>query len=131
MLQHHKLGIPGDLPALSHLAQICRTQLNSVYLLRTGDLVSERYTNDTRRSYPLASARVRRHEGRYSMRLLGAGMPGYWVGWFRMDGRKTRVYASIRDGEGVLIETLDRLYVTPDDPGRFLAACRAHGADAW
>lgn len=80
-----------------------------------------------RRRFDLAGRRVTRRRPRFGMRLWGTGLPGYFTGWFFLDGRRGRVYAS-RLGAGVLIEDGTPVFVTPADPDGFLAAAERAGA---
>jgi len=75
---------------------------------------------------PLQGARARRHHASRGWRLFGVRLPGYSAGWFRLDGKTTRVYATGRDG--VLIEGRQRLFVTPADSDAFLGALAEAGA---
>lgn len=82
------------------------------------------------RRYALAGAAASPHRPpRWTLRAAGAAVPGYNVGWFWMDGRFVRVWASRMD-EGIRIRHPDGwcVFVTPDDPAGFLDALRAAGA---
>lgn len=62
-----------------------------------------------------------------TLKLAGSAFPGYYTGWFLLEGTRTRVYAtSLR--EGVLVEGESRVFVTPADQDGFLAALAAAGA---
>jgi hypothetical protein len=82
-----------------------------------------------RKRFELAGARAREHAPGRMWRVAGSGMPGYFTGIFREDGRTTRVYATDLK-RTVLIEGPGdaRVIVSPDDPRAFLAALRAEGA---
>jgi len=95
------------------------------YLVGEGRL--EVRTLYARRRWPVAGLRARRHRARVSLRLAGASMPGYYTGLFRADGKTTRLYAT-RLEDGVLLEGPARVFLTPEDPGGFLAALREQGA---
>lgn len=74
---------------------------------------------------------VTRYRPRKALKLAGSGFPGYFTGWFLLDGARTRVYATTLR-EGVLIEGKSRVFVTPADPEGLLAALVAAGAHpAW
>ena len=53
-------------------------------------------------------------------------MPGYYTGFFRIDGESTRVYATDL-GDGVLLEGAARVFLTPEHPDAFLTSFRAAG----
>lgn len=79
------------------------------------------------RRFPLAGAAARAVTPGRALKLAGSGLPGYYTGWFSIDGRRTRVYATgLRDG--VLIDGPARVFVTPAAVTPFLAALRANGA---
>lgn len=93
---------------------------------RVGDGVFEVHTLFTRRSWPIAGLRARRHEPRSRWRIAGSAMPGYYTGFFRIDGESTRVYATDL-GDGVLLEGAARVFLTPEHPDAFLTSFRAAG----
>ena len=67
-------------------------------------------------------------EGRVKEALTQYATPSDDAGWFSLDGRRTRLYASTVRGEGVLVEGDRRVFVTPADAAGFLAALSAQGA---
>jgi hypothetical protein len=78
----------------------------------------------TRRFETLGAA-ARRHSPRPGVRLFGTGMPGYFTGWFLLDGKRSRVYATGFD-DGVLLEGQGlRLFVNPSQAEPFLLALRS------
>lgn len=79
------------------------------------------------RTLPLLGATVKRTPKGPSLRVAGTALPGYFTGWFLMDGRRVRVWATMREN-GVLVEGAERWYVTPKDVEGFLAAAREAGA---
>ena len=83
------------------------------------------------RQVDVMGAVVTRCHPKKTLKLAGSGFPGYFTGWFLLDGTKARVYATTLR-EGVLIEGKSRVFVTPADPEGFLAALIAAGArPAW
>lgn len=80
-----------------------------------------------RRTVRLHGATVKRTPTGPSLRLAGTALPGYFTGWFLMDGRRVRVWATAREN-GVLVEGEERWYLTPEDVDGFLAATREAGA---
>ena len=93
---------------------------------RVGNGVFEVQTLFTRRSWPLADLRARRHTPHSPRRLAGSAMPGYYTGFFRLDGESARVYATDL-GAGVLLEGAARVFLTPEHPDAFLTSFRAAG----
>jgi hypothetical protein len=79
------------------------------------------------RRFPLAGATARRCTPGRVAKLAGNGLPGYYTGWFYLDGGRARVYAT-RLADGVLVEGPARVFVTPAVVEPFLAALRANGA---
>jgi hypothetical protein len=82
-----------------------------------------------RRRFRLTGAHARRltPSGRV-WKIAGSAVPGYYAGWFSLDGQRTRLYASTVKAAGVLVEGERRVFVTPADSKGFLAALRAQGA---
>ena len=80
-----------------------------------------------RRRWPAETLRARRHRPQVKLRLAGAAMPGYYTGYFRADGKTTRIYATTLK-DGVLLEGPARIYLSPADIPEFLDALRAEGA---
>jgi hypothetical protein len=75
-----------------------------------------------RRRFDTIGAAARRHRPKPGLRLWGSGMPGYFTGWFLVDGKRCRVYATGFD-DGVLIESPQlRLFLSPSDPAAFVSA---------
>jgi hypothetical protein len=81
----------------------------------------------SRRTFPTAGLRVRRHTPSFGLRLGGTALPGYYTGWYRVDGERTLVYATHHD-EGALIEADRRCFLTPRDLDHFLEALAHEGA---
>jgi hypothetical protein len=79
------------------------------------------------RRFPLSSTSARACTAGRSFKVAGSGMPGYFTGWYVVDGRRTSVYAT-RLSDGVLIEGTRRVFVTPAEAGPFIEALRANGA---
>lgn len=70
---------------------------------------------------------ARRHRPKLGLRLAGTALPGYYSGWFRMDGKNTLLRATdVTDG--VLLEGQRRVFINPADPEAFLADLRTSGA---
>jgi hypothetical protein len=81
------------------------------------------------RHWPIAGLKARRHVPDFGLRLMGTSLSGYATGWFIVDRRRTRVYATSKDA-GVLLEGPDiRLFVTPADAAGMVGALRLAGAD--
>lgn len=72
-----------------------------------------------RRHFPLYDLTVRRQAPEVGLRILGTGVPGYYTGLFRVQGEKTRVFASSFT-EGLLLEGRERIFLNPADPQAFL-----------
>lgn len=84
-----------------------------------------------RKRWPIAGATARLHAPGRMWRVAGSGMPGYFTGIFRENGKSTRVYATDLK-QTVLFEGGDggaRVVVSPADRPAFLAALRAEGAN--
>ena len=62
------------------------------------------------------------------LRLFGMGLPGAWLGIFRVGGKATHVWATQRRGRAVLIEGEKRVLVTPAEPEALLDDLRSAGA---
>jgi hypothetical protein len=77
--------------------------------------------------FPLAGATARRHTPRRIFKVAGNGLPGYYTGWYQLDGGSARVYAT-RLSDGVLIEGARRVFVTPADVDAFIAELARNGA---
>lgn len=73
-----------------------------------------------RRHFPLEDLTVRRQAPEVGLRILGTGVPGYYTGLFRVQGEKTRVFAS-SFAEGLLLEGRERIFLNPADPQSFIA----------
>jgi len=80
------------------------------------------------RRFPLAGAAARITTPRIGLRLWGVGIPGYLTGWFRVDGRTTRLYVTDHRGPCVLLQGPRRLLLSPADPAAMLAALAEAGA---
>lgn len=74
-----------------------------------------------RKRYLAHGLRARRMRPQRCRRVAGTAMPGYYTGWFKVDGERARVAATRLD-EVVLIEGDTRLVLSPADPEGFLAA---------
>jgi hypothetical protein len=81
-----------------------------------------------RKIVELADAKVtRRPAGRMSRRV-GSAMPGYYAGWFSLEGERVNVYASsLEDGVLVTEASGKRTYVSPADATSFLDALSRNG----
>jgi hypothetical protein len=79
--------------------------------------------------FSLAGATVRRHTPGRILKVAGNGLPGYYTGWYRLDGGRARVYAT-RLTAGVLVEGAVRVFVTPADADVFVAELLRNGAAA-
>lgn len=68
---------------------------------------------------------------RVGARLMGAAFPGYYAGWFMVDGRRGRVYATRITEPGVMLTPADgaRVFINPTEPERFLAALTDVGVE--
>lgn len=75
----------------------------------------------------LAGARVRREPLRRPWRVVGATMPGLYLGWFREGGERLEVAATTLT-DGIRVEGDRHVYVSPVDTEGFLAALTAAGA---
>jgi hypothetical protein len=95
------------------------------YEVGQGDLMVRTLAGTKR--FPLAGARVRRCTPRRILKVAGNGLPGYYTGWYHLDGGSARVYAT-RLADGVLIEGAKRVFVTPVDTDAFIAALERNGA---
>jgi hypothetical protein len=79
------------------------------------------------RMWPAEGMTATRRTPRFERRLFGTSMPGYATGWFLLDGKRTRVYATTRQ-DGVLLESADsRIFVTPADVPSMLEALHHAG----
>lgn len=97
------------------------------YAVEHGELVVRTLT--ATRRFPLAGAAARRCTPGRMLKVAGSGLPGYYTGYFRLDGASARVYATSL-ASGVLVEGARRVFVTPADVDGFLAELRRHGARA-
>lgn len=79
-------------------------------------------------SFPLDRASARRMSGKFGGRLAGTTIPGYLTGYYFIEGRRTRVFATAVQ-DGVLLELPGRLFLTPEDTAGFLAALREVGVE--
>ncbi len=79
------------------------------------------------RRISLAGLTVRRCPGGLGLRVGGTGLPGYFTGWFLVEGRRARVWATLRQ-QGVLLEGDGRYLLTPQDVEGFLVATQEGGA---
>ena len=79
--------------------------------------------------FPLAGATVRRHTPGRILKVAGNGLPGYYTGWYRLDGGSARVYAT-RLADGVLLEGTKRVFVTPAEVDAFVEELNRNGATA-
>jgi hypothetical protein len=77
----------------------------------------------------LAGCRAIRLVPKSKLRYAGSSLPGYYSGFFRIDGQRTRVYATTLE-EGVLVTELEgtRHFVSPQDTTAFLDSLRRNGA---
>ncbi len=80
-----------------------------------------------RNTWPLQELRARPHSPAVTLRIAGTGAPGYYTGIFRVDGTRTRVYATDLKS-GVLLEGPARVYLSPENVAGFLDAMRVGGA---
>jgi hypothetical protein len=80
-----------------------------------------------RQRWMVAGARAKAQRAKITVKIAGAGMPGYVTGLFREGGETTRVYAT-DPVEGVLFEGPARVYLSPDDRDGFLRALADEGA---
>ena len=96
------------------------------YEVGQGELVVRTLTGTKR--FPLAGARVRRCTPGRILKVAGNGLPGYYTGWFRLDGGSAKVYAT-RLADGVLLEGARRVFVTPADTDAFIAELGRNGAN--
>lgn len=78
---------------------------------------------------PLAGVTVRTQTAQLSLRLMGMGAPGLYIGWYLAGGQRVRVWSTLRNG-GLLLAGKDneRWIVTPADPEAMCAALEAGGA---
>ena len=79
--------------------------------------------------FPLAGASARRHTPGRIFKVAGNGLPGYYTGWYRLDGGSARVYAT-RLADGVLLEGTKRVFVTPAEVDAFVEELQRNGANA-
>jgi len=77
--------------------------------------------------FPLAGATARRLTPGRIFKVAGNGLPGYYTGWYRLDGGSARVYAT-RLVDGVLLEGTKRVFVTPADVDAFVEELKRNGA---
>ena len=77
--------------------------------------------------FPLAGATARRLTPGRIFKVAGNGLPGYYTGWYRLDGGSARVYAT-RLVDGVLLEGTKRVFVTPAEVEAFMEELRRNGA---
>jgi hypothetical protein len=96
------------------------------YVVREGAL--EVHTLFGKKRFAVAGARARVHRPSRMWRVGGTGLPGYFTGLFREEGKNTRVYATDLGGEVVLLEGEARVIVSPIDRAGFLRALAAEGA---
>ena len=76
---------------------------------------------------PLRGARVLYLWAALTLRLMGMGAPGLYVGWYWAGGQKVRVWSTVRNG-GLWLDGAETWIVTPEDPGAMQAALLAAGA---
>jgi hypothetical protein len=95
------------------------------YAVEHGELVVR--TLAATRRFPLAGATARRCTPGRALKVAGNGLPGYYTGFYRVDGASARVYAT-RLTDGVLLEGERRVFVTPEDVDGLLAELHRHGA---
>jgi hypothetical protein len=81
----------------------------------------------SRRDWATQGMHARPHTPRVTLRVAGTAVRGYYTGWFRADGKTTRVYATDL-AAGVLIDGPARVFLSPEDRAGFLAALGAEGA---
>jgi len=79
--------------------------------------------------FALAGATARRCTPGRIFKVAGNGLPGYYTGWYRLDGGSVRVYAT-RLTDGVLLEGTKRVFVTPAEVDAFIAELKSNGASA-
>ncbi len=77
--------------------------------------------------FSIYGATVTRVENVRAMKLAGSAMPGYYTGWFRVDGVNTRVYATTLRS-CVLVRAERHVLVSPRDAEAFVAALVENGA---
>jgi len=77
--------------------------------------------------FPLVGATAGRCSPRRMLRIAGAALPGYYTGWYRIDGANARVFAT-RPTDGVLVAGKGRVFVTPTEAEAFLAELLRNGA---
>ncbi len=76
----------------------------------------------------LRGARIRRVRPSRFWRVAGSGLPGFYLGLFRLDGVNVHA-AATRHEEGLVVEGGKRpVFVTPADAEAFLAKARSEGA---
>lgn len=97
-----------------------------VYRVEAGEL--QVATMFSRKRWPTAGMRARKHCPRTTLKIAGTGAPGYYTGLFRQDGTSTRVYAT-EVKQGVLIEGPARVFLSPESPDAFLHALEREGAE--
>jgi hypothetical protein len=76
--------------------------------------------------FPLAGTTVRRCSPGRVLKVAGNGLPGYYTGWFHLDGGSARVYAT-RLTDGVLLEGAWRVFVTPAEIEVFVEELKRNG----
>lgn len=76
--------------------------------------------------FPILGASAQVWEPGRLVRIAGTAMPGYYTGFFWLQGKGVWVYAS-RTDRGVLVEGGKRVFVTPADEAAFLEAFRQMG----
>lgn len=95
------------------------------YRLEPGVLVVQTWCSEKR--FPLTGAVVTPGPAGRALKVAGSAAPGYYAGRFRVDGKSTRIYATTLK-DGVLVEGETRVFVSPADPGGFMAALVTSGA---
>jgi hypothetical protein len=83
-------------------------------------------TWSSEKHFVLTGATATRTPASRAFKLVGSAMPGYYTGWFRVNGANTRVYATTLK-DGVLIRADGVVFVSPADVGGFLDALAANG----
>lgn len=93
-----------------------------------GDGALEVKTIFGRNRWSTAGAQAKGYTPQRLWRVAGSGMPGYYTGLFREDGKSTRVYATELE-RVILFEGPARVILSPEDRGGFLQALRDEGVD--
>lgn len=95
------------------------------YVLSNGNLIVE--TLRAKETFSLAGARVFRCFPAFGGRMAGIPLPGYILATYDLDAMASRVFASAKE-EGVMVEGVERIFITPKDIDGMLAAMEESGA---